>query len=230
YYILNNKLYSICLLVIMIKGIILDLDGTLLNNNSYYRKFEEIYPGVIRSLLDEDENTINDKINYVHNNSVYGFTKSIREIGINSEFFFMKMRDELPIRTLIRPDPKLNIILKDLTELNYSIVILTNTGKYLVYAILDSLGIDLSIFKSIITSDDTGLKPTSEPYVYALSKLGLSAHESVYVGDRYDIEIKPAIDLGIKTIFITENDKKDADYTIKDIYEIKEILKNIEGQ
>ncbi|MEE6246012.1 MAG: hypothetical protein VX368_01660, partial [Thermoproteota archaeon] len=76
----------------MIKGIILDLDGTLLDNNFYYRKFEEVYPGVIRSLLEGDENTINNKINYVHNNSVYGFTKSIREIGINSEFFFMKMR------------------------------------------------------------------------------------------------------------------------------------------
>ena len=49
----------------------------------------------------------------------------------------MKMRDELPIRTLIRPDTELNIILKDLTELDYSIVILTNTGKYLVYEILE---------------------------------------------------------------------------------------------
>ena len=213
----------------MIKGIILDLDGTLLRNNSYYRKFEETYPDVIRSLLEGDRDKIDDKITYVRNNSIYGFTKSIREIGINSEIFFKKMRDELPTRTLLSKDLELNVILKDLQNLGYSIVILTNTGKSLVNEIIESLGLDLSIFKAIITSDETGLKPTHEPYIYAMSKLGLVANECVYIGDRYDVEIKPAVELGLKTIFITENGKKDADFTIKDIYDVKAILKNIEG-
>ena len=58
------------------------------------------------------------------------------------------------------------------TTINMNIVqaVCSNTGYGLISKILESMGIR-RYFREIISSDETGLKPSPEPYIYTLNKL-----------------------------------------------------------
>jgi HAD superfamily hydrolase (TIGR01549 family) len=56
-------------------------------------------------------------------------------------------------------------------------------------------------FEVIVISESVGLyKPNPAIFQYALDRMGLSAEETLFVGDRADNDIRPAKALGMKTV------------------------------
>ena len=102
----------------------------------------------------------------------------------------------------------------------------SNSGRSLVKKILDTLGLEPGLFDVIVTGTDVELKPM------ALQEIGCDKAVSVYVGDRYDAEIRPAHEVGLRTILLARStiqngDIKWADVVIHDITEVEAALESM---
>ncbi len=217
-----------------IDGIIFDMDGTLNRSQKYYDAYQLTYPKVLSSLLNKSEKEVITLLTEGKRSIKHGFTKLIQHIGVDSSLFFARMAETMPIDDLIEKDDRLRSMMRDLKAVNLSLALHSNTGRSLVEGIISALGIGEGVFDVIVTSDESGLKPDPEPYLYTLSKLGLAPNRSIYVGDRVEMEIKTAKYLGMTTILLAsgviqseEAGADQASYKIDDLYAIPEIVSNI---
>lgn len=104
------------------------------------------------------------------------------------------------------------------------------------YGNLKTVLVDLSLdtyFGLIVDSHDVGIKkPDPKIFQLALDSLGVMANETFAIGDSYDRDITPAKQLGCTTIWLDVKSWKrtlntsDADFIIKSIQEITEIVNN----
>jgi putative hydrolase of the HAD superfamily len=74
-------------------------------------------------------------------------------------------------------------------------------------------------------------KPSPEIFQKALSEMGVSAEETVFVGDTVDADVIGAKAAGMKSIFIERRVQKDAEHacpnqTIKGLSELLDAIKN----
>jgi putative hydrolase of the HAD superfamily len=74
-------------------------------------------------------------------------------------------------------------------------------------------------------------KPASEIFVYVLSKLKAKPKEAIFVGNDPFYDIYGAKKVGMKTVWITDNQtdlpkEQKPDYTIKELRELFEVIKN----
>jgi len=79
----------------------------------------------------------------------------------------------------------------------------------------------------VIAGEDTAkTKPSPEPYELVARKLGVTASECVFVGDRPFTDIKGAKTAGMKTVLVCRRDWRfdvKADWTIKSLSELRRI-------
>jgi HAD superfamily hydrolase (TIGR01549 family) len=102
-----------------------------------------------------------------------------------------------------------------------------------IYKSLRKLGID-EFFNVVVVSEEVGWrKPSSKIFQEALSKLQVSADETVYVGDSPIEDIKGAKEAGLETVFVPsqfnslkdlENSKQKPDYCAKDLTTLSKSL------
>ena len=90
-------------------------------------------------------------------------------------------------------------------------------------------------FDAVITYDDSGeRKPSEKPFQMALNALGLQPDESIMVGDWPERDVVGARQIGMRTAFARYGDTfstqhSGADWDINDIYELVEILNELNG-
>ena len=90
-------------------------------------------------------------------------------------------------------------------------------------------------FDAVITYDDSGeRKPSKKPFQMALNALGLQPDESIMVGDWPERDVVGARQIGMRTAFARYGDTfgtqhSGADWDINDIYELVEILNELNG-
>ena len=90
-------------------------------------------------------------------------------------------------------------------------------------------------FDAVITYDDSGeRKPSEKPFQMALNALGLQPDESIMVGDWPERDVVGARQIGMRTAFARYGDTfstqhSGADWDINDIYELVEILNDLNG-
>ena len=120
-----------------------------------------------------------------------------------------------------------------LTELRkeYRIGLVTNFyGNMSV--VLDEFGL-ASLFDTVIESDVVGVrKPDPQIFRLAVKALDVEAENVVVIGDSYSKDILPAHEIGCHTIWLKgegwvteELTTCEADYIIKDLYEVEPVLK-----
>lgn len=92
-------------------------------------------------------------------------------------------------------------------------------------------GIDSSIFSKIIISEDRDKKPH---YLAIVEEFDLVASDVIVCGDRVLRDLAPGRELGFKTVHMQwgrglhcSGSKVDVDFTISNLIEIKEIIKNL---
>jgi HAD superfamily hydrolase (TIGR01549 family) len=117
----------------------------------------------------------------------------------------------------------------------YKLVVVTNNRKDRARKILDKFGL-LKFFDGVVTSEEFGLKSTMMPFKIAMGRFGLRPDEVLMVGNHLFEDVLPAKTLGMRTVIVDFKGNLDdvpksdvmADYVIKDLIDIKEILEEID--
>lgn len=112
-----------------------------------------------------------------------------------------------------------------LKEKNIRTALITNNSKKNVSLLLNKFGLDFDL----VMSRESGLwKPSGEPFLYALDRLGFKTHECCVIGDSH-FDILAALDAGIKKIFIlSDNPTGFAETSVEWVCTIAELQQKIQ--
>lgn len=227
----------------MIKGVIFDLDNTLVD---FMRVKRQAVDGAVHAMIDAGFSESKEQaIKHIFN--MYD-----RE-GIEDQRVFDKMLQELYGRV----DPRIlaagilgyrrskegNMVLyphvratiSHLLRMGLKLAIVSDAPRMSVWMRLVGLGLD-SFFDTVVSShDDTGKKkPDPAPFLLALERLGLKSDEVIMVGDWAEKDMVGGRLLGMKTAFARYGDDfntldPNADYELTDVFQLVEIIKKLNG-
>ncbi|MGL5415621.1 MAG: pyrophosphatase PpaX [Clostridium sp.] len=215
----------------MIKAVLFDLDGTLINTNDLvYRSFNHVFNEVLK--LGYDKKQIGENYGRPLEESFSKITKNSHEIDNLIKIyrkFNLEIHDELCEAFYGAKD-----LLKYLKNKNIKIGIVTSKKGDVAERGLKVTGL-LEYIDLLVSPECTSLhKPNGEPVEYALEKLGILKSEALMVGDSpYDI--MSGKNAGTKTcgVAYTEVDveslkKTNPTYYIESLEEIQNIIENWE--
>ena len=225
---------------IPIKGVIFDLDNTLLD----FMKMKEVavksaIRGMIEAGLEIDEiESFKDIISIYEefgweNQKVFDvfLTKSIGYV--DNKFLaagIVAYRRAREANLLAYPN--VNRTLVNLTKLGIKLAVVSDAPSREAWMRIYYLNL-YHFFDAVITFDDSGeRKPSSTPFEMALKKLKLKPQDSLMIGDWPDRDVVGAKQIGMRTAFAVYGDTfgtkySGADWDIQDISEINTIIKQI---
>ncbi|MDD2733404.1 MAG: HAD family hydrolase [Desulfuromonadaceae bacterium] len=209
-----------------IKGIVFDLDGTLYVCDRFAAEIQAAAYGYIAALkqvssaeaglimaatrlrLTEESGTV-QTISAVCT-ALGGNVPDLHrffEQTLQPESYLV--RDERVVRLLVRLAEK------------FSLAIYTNNNRVLTTRILKCLGLD-GLVADIFTINDTWRgKPDEEMVHRVLGEIGLSPDEALFVGDRYDVDLRLPEQLGCP-VYLSQN--------LGQLLRLEELLIPIPGQ
>ncbi len=210
---------------IMIKAVLFDFDGTLIDTNdliykSYCYAFNKIYG---RDIKKEEFLNLYGRPLTEALSETYGVDG--KEILKEYQIFNEENHDKL-----VKAFPGAVEGLKYLKEHGIKIGVVTSKRQSTLEKGINFLGIN-GIFDVLITPDDTKKhKPNPEPVLLGCEKLCEKPENTVYVGDSV-FDIKAGIAAKVKTCVVsyslTEKEKilkLNPDYFVDSIYEFAEII------
>ena len=188
-------------------AILFDLSDTLYKN----KELEEQYPEQLHHLLARDrgltveeaqafmkktkkelEEKTGKHITKVAVMSALGYTRA----QVHEEFCRVD-----PAKYLV-PDFKLAALIERLSK-KYRLGMITNLRRAQVIKTLKALGVNPDLFDVVVGEDDVKeIKPHHEPFLKALELLAESPGNCVYVADSIDKDLKPAKEVGMKTVLV----------------------------
>jgi len=228
-----------------IKHIFFDLDRTLWDfEKSAEQTFIEIYES--NNLFEKGIPSVKEFVAAytIHNNKLWDqyrkgeikkevlrslrFSLTLKDFGIVDEELGEKIGDDY-----VRISPlKVNLfpysieILKYLFP-KYSMHIITNGFSEVQETKLKLSGMD-KYFIEVITSEEAGVKkPHPDIFKFSFEKAGALAHESIMIGDDYEVDIIGAKEVSMKQIFFDPGKKfgnNGSTFHISCLKEIEEIL------
>jgi putative hydrolase of the HAD superfamily len=218
----------------MIKAVLFDLDGTLLDRDSSLQQFVTAqYDKFYKHLSHICQTKYVDRFmrldcrGYVWKDSVY--QSLITEFEI-SGLSWQKLLDdyETNFRFYCVAFPNLKETLTLLKQQGYLLGIITNGRGVFQSRSIEGLGIK-SYFDIILISEiEKVRKPQAEIFQKALQRLNAIAEEGVYIGDHPEVDIIGAKNADLKTIWKRNSvwgKSSDADAIIDDLNEIAIALK-----
>jgi len=191
-----------------VKALVFDMDGTLYENYDYYRFQESSQVQRLAGFLGIGSDEAAERL---------GAARSARRAAslppTSMANHFLSLGAPMPsiiswrVEALIpgewlRPDPRLDSVLAILSR-RFRLVLLTNNPRSVGQASLEALGIARH-FETTVGLDDTEKsKPFPEPFLAACRSLGLPFGSCVSIGDRKDVDIEPALALGMGGILVS---------------------------
>ncbi|WP_413375602.1 HAD family hydrolase [Alkalihalobacillus sp. 1P02AB] len=219
----------------MIKAVLFDLDGTLLNRDQSVSNFiEKQYERLNKWVghISKDAYITRflelEKRGYVWKDKVYQHLVDEYEIkGVTPEFLLKDYMNEFKHHCV--PFPNLHRMLEQLKSSNYTLGIITNGYGQFQMDNIKALGIE-GYFDVILVSEWEGIKkPDPKIFQRALKRLKTSPNESLFVGDHPENDVRAAQNVGIKGIW-----KKDiywnhvaADLIVDDLVELPLMVEGV---
>ena len=190
-----------------IRGIVFDIDKTLYDHDAYARHQVDV---LIERLAQERASSAHSTRDEVEAwRDEYEREHGVRQ-SLGNAFAALGIRMETSVawrEELIRPkrfldrDPRLRAALAALRE-RFRIIAVTNNPERVGRATLEALGVD-DLFGRVVGLDTTKRsKPDPEPFLYAARVLGYPPEALVSVGDRYDVDIGPALGIGMGGVLV----------------------------
>ncbi|MFC7686073.1 HAD family hydrolase [Ureibacillus sp. GCM10028918] len=219
----------------MIKAVIFDLDGTLLDRDASVQKFiEDQYTRLIECLGHiPKEKYISrfiklDCRGYVWKDKVY--QEMVDEFKIRELSWEMLLQDYFTeFYKCCIPFPNLISTLESLKAHSIRLGMITNGKGQFQMNNIRALGIE-QYFEAILISEWEGMKkPNPEIFRKALRHLDLAPNESLYVGDHPENDIKAAKNVGMVGVWKNDFQWKqvEADFMIEDLNELLLIIQEI---
>ncbi len=104
-----------------------------------------------------------------------------------------------------------------LMEQEYDLALTTNNPRLIGERSLDALGVRAR-FSVLVGLDDTlSGKPAADPFVETARRLGFEPGRCVSIGDRFDVDLAPAMELGMGAILVDG---------VEDVYRLPELLED----
>lgn len=221
----------------MIKGIIFDLDNTLVD----FTRFKEIsVKSAIEAMLDAglkiDPNLAYEKIFKIYEEKGWEYQKVFDDFLIEViGYIDYKILSSGIVAYRRAKDgslvlyPNVTKTLLDLIKRGIKLAVVSDAPALQVWTRLVQMNLH-HIFDVVITFDDTGKrKPDKEPFLKALEKLNLKPEEVIMIGDWAERDIVGAKLVGIRTVFARYGDvfntiNSGADWEINSIEEILNIV------
>ena len=222
----------------MIKAVIFDLDGTLLDRDSSLQSFvANQYDRFTTALGHIDRQTYIKRFveldchGHVWKDKVY--QNLIEEFDIVQVSWQHLLNDyETQFSNHCLPFPYLIETISLLKQKDYLLGMITNGRTTFQAKSIQGLGIKEYFDTVVISEAEQIRKPQSEIFHIALSKLKTSAQTSVYVGDNPQADIVGAKEAGLKAIWKRNqfwSEPTEADAVIGELDEILPILKQWEN-
>lgn len=205
----------------MIKGIIFDLDGCLIDSSIVQR---ESYFGSYKIVVgDEDCPPYEEYIKHTGDS----IDNIFRKMGFPDEMskVYKEINRSLVSKVIVN-DEAMSFI-RDLREKGVSIAICTGKNRDRTIDLLVYYGID-TLFDVLVCCDDVNSpKPSPEPMLKAMSDMNCEKEEIIVVGDGYN-DILSAKNAGMKSVLSTwygyTSVNKDSDYVAESVNELRDIL------
>lgn len=205
------------------KKIIFDIDNTLIEWKDEYVSSIMRLLSKYRQYTKEDGIEIYNRLSYYGDNllklDIDDLVNRFSDLNISKEFLLDILESQKECS-----EPAKDEIIDTLEYLSkkYELVILSNWFKEVQIQRMKKAKI-YKYFKAIYCNDEYVSKPNKEAFLNALGTT--SPSEAVMIGDNLDIDILPAISIGINGILITSKEiKSDKFTTIKNISKLKELL------
>ncbi|MFD2442495.1 HAD family hydrolase [Bacillus sp. CGMCC 1.16607] len=219
----------------MIKAVIFDLDGTLLNRDASVQKFiEQQYERLNDWVghIPKERYTSRfielDTRGYVWKDKVY--QQLVDEFNINGVswgFFLQDYLDNFQYSCV--PFPNLIQMLETLKSKAIRLGMITNGIGQFQMDNIKALGIE-NCFDSILISEWEGIKkPNPDIFKRAMSLLHVSANESMYVGDHPENDMNGCKNIGMLGVWKKDSqwEHVEADYIIDDLSELLLIVEEV---
>jgi putative hydrolase of the HAD superfamily len=192
-----------------IRGIVFDLDGTLYVCDTFALTIQDAaiaYIAGIKGISEQEAGPLiaaTRKRLSDESGTVQTLSAVCTELGGNvrelHRFFEEKLRPEA---SLVR-DERVILLLERLSK-RFQLHIYTNNNRAMTTRIINYLGLN-GLFRSIYTIDDTlRAKPDEEMLSQVLSEIGLSPAEALFVGDRYDVDLRVPEQFGCP-VYLSQN-------------------------
>ncbi|MFH1784526.1 MAG: HAD-IA family hydrolase [bacterium] len=130
--------------------------------------------------------------------------------------------------------PHVHLTLTGLVKMGIKMAIVSDAPRMPMWLRISELGVQ-HYFDHVVTFDDTGEhKPSPKPFLKALELLNMKPDETLMIGDWAERDMVGAKQVGIKTVFARYGDifntrESGADYEVKDIIELLDIVKKENG-
>ena len=218
----------------MLKAVIFDLDNTLID----FMRFKRVScENAVDAMIDAGLKMNKKKAM----KAIYGlYEKHSMEDPKIFQHFLKKVTGKVDYKELayainayrqaraavLTPYPGTKATLIKLKEKGLKLAIVSDAPKLKAWLRLTAMKID-DFFDVVVAKEDTGrVKPSRLPFRAVLKQLNLNPEECLMVGDRPERDLKGARQLGMKTCIAKygNNIKAKADYTIKNIGELADII------
>ncbi|MFC5601718.1 HAD family hydrolase [Sporosarcina koreensis] len=219
----------------MIKAVIFDLDGTLLNRdesvnmfvNNQYDRLRKFIGHITKEQFAARFIELDNR-GYVWKDKVYQqLVDEYKITGITWEELLQDYIEEFQNSCV--PFPNLIEMLEDLKKRNLKLGIITNGKGQFQMDNIKALGIE-NYLDAILVSEWEGIKkPDPQIFTRALKQLDVSENESIFVGDHPVNDVEAAKNAGM--IGVWKKDVQwstvDADFIVDDLAEIPLIIDRI---
>jgi FMN phosphatase YigB (HAD superfamily) len=134
-------------------------------------------------------------------------SSAVKSLGIEDEVFSKHQGFFLNPELHISRDDELVGLLRGL-RLQFKIALHTNTRRDFVGRVLQAIGLTTADFDLVVAGGD-GLdpKPSRSSLERILTELSVNANNCYAVGDRWLVDLQPAVDLGIKPVHVKSRDE-----------------------
>jgi putative hydrolase of the HAD superfamily len=217
----------------MIKAVLFDFDGTLLNRDKSVEKFIGMQYERLNKWVGHIPKKIYitrfielDSRGYVWKDKVYQQLVNEFDItGVNWEYLLEDYINEFKNNCV--PFPNLLNMLEELRRNNLILGMITNGYGQFQMDNIKALGIE-EYFETILVSEWEGIKkPDLQIFKRALNQLNVDPNHSVFVGDHPGNDVEASKNAGMKSIWKKDFqwDKVDADFIVDDLADLPTIIK-----
>ena len=204
-----------------IKGLIFDLDGTIIDNNDAY----------MESMLQRVGHDLGRDLGLTHARELWysidamSRDEVIRRWGIDPDEFWTVFNkyenlDEKLKSTYLHQDTSI------LKEIPLPKAIVTHTSYEHTDRLLELVGMRKFFHPIVACTEDTGYKPSPLPLIYCVMDMKLDFDSVVYVGDTLS-DLLAAKNAHIKSVYINRFNRPisyEPDYEIKDLNKLIDII------